>query len=140
MNKTDDAMRIDLSWSGDLLFKARADGVALSLDGDSENGFSPMQALLASLCACMGIDVVMILQKMRADLKRLNISVVGTRNDSPPKYFRKIAFDFDIKGAIPKDRVERAIQLSFEKYCSVFHSLRKDIEISYDVTLSIEEE
>lgn len=140
MNKTDDAMRIDLSWSSGLIFKAQTDGVALSLDGDSENGFSPMQALLASLCACMGIDVVMILQKMRADLKRLNVSVAGERNDSPPKYFRKITFEFDIVGAIPKDRVERAIQLSFEKYCSVFHTLRKDIEISYDVTLSIEEE
>ena len=140
MGKTDDPMRIDLSWSGDLRFEARADRVTLPLDGDSETGFSPMKTLLASLCACMGIDVVMILQKMRADLKSLNVSVTGVRNDSLPKYFRKINLEFDIVGAIPKDRIERAIQLSFDKYCSVFHTLRKDIVVGYDVTLSIEKE
>lgn len=133
-------MRIEVSWSGDSRFDARADHVILPLDGDSESGFSPMKALLASLCACMGIDVVLILQKMRADLRRLNVSAVAIRNVSPPKYFHKINLEFEIVGAIPKDRIERAIQLSFEKYCSVFHTLRKDIEIGYDVTLSIEEE
>ena len=140
MSKNDDAMRIDLSWSGDSRFEARHENLTLPLDGDSEIGFSPMKALLASLCACMGIDVVAILQKMRADLKRLNVSATAIRNVSAPKYFHKINLEFDIVGAIPKDRIDRAIQLSFEKYCSVFHTLRRDIEIGYDVTLSIEEE
>ena len=137
---SDDAMKIELAWSSESRFEAQANRHTLTLDGDSQIGVSPMKALLASLCACMGIDVVMILEKMREELKHLKVSAIGERNDTPPRYFRKIAIEFDVVGAIPKDRIERAIQLSFDKYCSVFHTLRNDIEISYDVTLSIEEE
>lgn len=136
MADSDKPMRIDINWTGDLRFETtNGSGIKLHLDGDSESGFSPMQGLLASLCGCMGIDVVLILRKMRADLRGMNVVVRGERNNDLPKYFRKIDLEFEVEGSVPTERVEHAIKLSFEKYCGVLHTLRKDIEIDYRVTI-----
>ncbi len=134
MTDSDKPMRVDINWTGDLRFETTNDsGIKLQLDGDSETGFSPMQGLLSSLCGCMGIDVVLILQKMRADLRGMNVVARGERNNEPPKYFRNIDLEFEIDGSVPTERVEHAIKLSFDKYCSVFHTLRKDIEVNYRI-------
>jgi putative redox protein len=136
MNGSDKPMKINLDWRGDLHFESTNDsGVRLHLDGDSEAGFSPMQGLLASLCGCMGIDVVVILRKMRADLKGMKVIVTGVRNSNPPKYFRKIGLEFEVEGSIPDKQINRAIKLSLDKYCSVLHTLRKEIEVDYHVTI-----
>jgi putative redox protein len=72
---------------------------------------------------------------MRTDLRGIDVVVRGERNGESPKYFRKIDFEFEVEGSIPTEKVERAIKLSFEKYCSVFHTLRQDIELDYRVTI-----
>ena len=79
----------------------------------------------------MGIDVVLILKKMRVDIDGLVITAQGERNDDPPRYFRKIELEFTVTGSVPKARLERAIGLSFEKYCSVFHTLRADLDVGF---------
>jgi putative redox protein len=136
MADSDKPMRIDVNWTGDLRFEStNASDIKLQFDGDSKTGFSPMQGLLASLCGCMGVDVVLILRKMRADLRGINLVVQGERNGEPPKYFRKINLEFEVEGSIPTEKVDRAIKLSFDKYCSVFHTLRQDIELDYRVTI-----
>lgn len=129
-------MNITLEWIKDLQFQARnASGADLTLDGKGAAGFSPTESLLASLCGCMASDVVSILQKMRFDLEALNVSGAGQRQPDPPRFFKRIDLIFSITGTIPRDRVERAVQLSFDRYCSVFHTLRKDIEITARVEL-----
>lgn len=122
--------RVHLSWISAQRFDAtNASGLVLSLDGNKSDGFSPTEALLSSLGACMGIDIVIILEKMRTGLEGLSMSIEGERVAEPPRHFDRMRFRFRIQGDVPRDKAERAVRLSFEKYCSVFHTLRKDIDI-----------
>ena len=131
--------RVELAWaSGQRFDAADASGSSLMLDGDTESGFSPTETLLSSLGACMGIDVVNILEKMRVGLSGLSITVEGERVADPPRYFHRMRLRFRIRGPVPRDKAERAVKLSFEKYCSVFHTLRNDLDI--DTVIELVEE
>ncbi len=132
MNKKEKPMRVE--WIEEMRFKATTPGgKEFLLDGDSAAGPSPMDALLAALCGCMAIDVVNILKKMRSDLVALSVEATGHRNEEAPRYFKGIHLHFNVKGEIPREKIDRAIDLSFKTYCSVFHSLRKDLETSVSV-------
>ena len=130
------ATRVELAWvSGQRFDTTDASGSSLTLDGNTESGFSPTEALLSSLGACMGIDVVIILEKMRVGLEGLSITVEGDRVAEPPRYFHRMRLQFRIRGDVPRDKAERAVKLSFDKYCSVFHTLRNDIDIDTVIEL-----
>ncbi len=83
----------------------------------------------------MGIDVVIILEKMRVGLEGLSITVEGERVAEPPRYFHRMRLQIRIRGDVPRDKAERAVKLSFEKYCSVFHTLRNDIDIDTETVI-----
>jgi len=118
---------LDLEWEGDLRFAGRADGVALVIDAARAAGPSPVQALAFALAGCMASDVVAILVKGRAPLRGLRARLVGERRGEEPRRFVKIDLHFVVTGEVPPEKVERALALSREKYCSVWHSLREDI-------------
>ena len=118
---------VDLTWQGGLRFAARSDAAEFVMDGPGNPVPTPVQALAGSLAACMGIDLVQILTKGRHPLKALKMHLVGNRRGKEPKYFTEVTLHFAITGNVPPDAVERAIELSHEKYCSVWHSLRQDI-------------
>jgi putative redox protein len=128
-------MTLTLAWDGEQRFHGRVGDLSMTLDGRSHAGPSPMHALAFGLAGCMGIDVASILQKGRHPLQALDVMLVGQRAESPPARF--VAFDlrYVVTGDIPVDAVERAVALSKEKYCSVWHSLRQDItlDVSYEV-------
>jgi putative redox protein len=117
----------DLEWKGDLRFTGRADGVELVIDGSKAAGPSPVQALAFALAGGMASDVVAILVKGRAPLRGLQARLVGERRGEEPRRFVKIDLHFVVTGEVPPEKVERALALSREKYCSVWHSLREDI-------------
>lgn len=121
---------VDLEWTGGLRFQARSGESSLVLDGDGQAGVSPVQALAMSLAGCMGADVALILQKGRLPLKSLRAHLVGERAVDQPRRFLRIDLKFEVSGDVPADKVERAIALSRERYCSVWHSLRQDIEFT----------
>jgi putative redox protein len=106
-------------------------GYEVEFDVRYEEGCSPTETLLLSVAGCLSIDVVHILRKMRCDISRYEMSVEGARNLEPPQYYN--SFDMMIRvsgeGITPK-KVERAISLSRDKYCSVYHSIRKDIAVN----------
>ncbi len=77
------------------------------------------------------------LEKMRSGFTGLRISIEGERVEEPPRYFHRVRMHFEIQGDVPRDKAQRAVDLSFEKYCSVFHSLRKDLVV--DTTIDIQE-
>ena len=120
---------VELTWQGGLRFEARADGYTLVVDSERRAGVSPTQALAVSLAGCMAIDVVDILQKGRLALAGLEARLESERRADPPRYVTRIALHFVVRGDVPADRVERAIELSRERYCSVWHSLRQDIDL-----------
>lgn len=131
-----DTREVQAEWLADSRFRVESSlGVEADFDGDREAGLSPMENLLGSLATCMGIDVVMILQKMRADLRGLKINLTGERNPAPPKFYKKIGFTFTVTGDIPSKKAERAVTLSLDKYCSVFHTLRKDLVVDHKVVV-----
>jgi len=101
--------------------------------GESEAGMRPMQALLASLAGCSAIDVLNILQKGRHTVTRLDVSVDGERADAVPAVFTKIHLHYTASGDFPLQKLERAVALSQEKYCSVSHMLRGQVAITSSV-------
>jgi putative redox protein len=127
---------VDLSWERGLVFSGQAGGVPVTLDSDSVAGPSPMQVVAAGLAACMAMDVVVILRKARQDLRGLKVSLTGNRAPEEPRRFTAIALRYTVTGDIPDEAVQRAIELSRNKYCSVWHSLRQDIPL--DVTFRVD--
>jgi putative redox protein len=120
----------DLEWQGDLRFSGRTGGISMVLDSDGEAGPSPMQAVAFGLAGCMSMDLADILVRGRHPLQGLRARLVAYRADAVPARFVKFELHFVATGAVPADAVARAIALSREKYCSVWHSLRPDIELT----------
>lgn len=131
-------MRIDLEWSGGSRYPVTTpSGARVTLDREAKAGPSPMEGLLASLAGCMAIDIVVILERMRALPDRLTGSASGQRAEEPPRRFTRIRLEFTASGgAVTAAQLERAVRLSFDKYCSVLHTLGKDIE--YEWTAEVE--
>ena len=121
---------VSLEWRGELRFLARAGAHEILLDGDSQLGLSPVQGLVSALAGCMAIDVVHILEKGRQPLNGLRAEAVAVRADSEPRRVVKVDLRFRVEGKVAPDKVERAIALSRDTYCSVWHSLRPDIELT----------
>jgi putative redox protein len=117
-----------LIWQHALVFDATSGSASLRLDGDSREGPSPVQTLAMSLAGCMAIDLAHILQKGRHPLTALQAEIVAERAQTNPHRFVRVSLRFKVRGAA-RDEVERAVALSREKYCSVWHSLREDIEL-----------
>jgi putative redox protein len=125
-----------MEWEGGLRFRGRAGERALELDGDSRAAVSPVEALALSLAGCMASDVVHILVKGRAELKGLTARLVAERAPEEPRRLVSVDLRFSVRGDVPASKVERAIALSREKYCSVWHSLRRDIEFTTSFEVS----
>ena len=98
--------------------------------GGQGNGVRPMETLLMGLAGCSGIDVVLILKKMKQEIQDIKISVEGDREkiEDATKY-SEIRMHFDIWGDIKESKVEKAVKLSVEKYCSVAKILETSAEI-----------
>jgi putative redox protein len=126
---------VELIWEHDLVLSGKSGDVAMTLDSGSVAGPSPMQALAFGLAGCMAMDVVHILKKGRLDLRGLRADLTGTRAPEEPRRFTAMALHFTITGDIPSESVQRAVDLSRDKYCSVWHSLRQDIQL--DITFSV---
>ena len=102
----------------------------VTIDGAAKLGPSSTDSLLLGLMGCMSIDVLMVLQKGRVTVNALETRVEAERAPDPPKHVTRLRRTFARDGPVPEDRakVDRAIELSREKYCSVLHSLRPDLE------------
>ena len=130
-------LEIDLEWEGDLRFRGRSGDAEILMDSPPKAGPTPVQALGFGLAGCMAMDVASILQRGRHDLKSLRVRLEGHRQDSHPKRLLAVNLRLTVVGDVPPDRVERAIQLSRETYCSVWHSLNPDID--FQTTFEIQD-
>jgi putative redox protein len=119
----------ELIWTGELRFGATMGAHGLVVDGDSKAGPSPMQLLAAGVAACMAIDVVSILEKGRHPVTAFRTSLSGERLPVPPRRFTAMTLHFHVGGAVPEDAVQRAIDLSRDKYCSAWNSMRTDVTL-----------
>lgn len=100
--------------------------------GGGNLGMRPMQLLLAAMGGCSSIDIINILKKQRQDLKDLKITVTGEREkDAIPALYTEVHAHFRLYGNLDKDKVEKAVALSVEKYCSVAKTLEKTAQVTY---------
>lgn len=100
--------------------------------GGEESAMRPMEVLLSALAGCSSIDVVSLLKKMRQNLKDLKIEIEGKRSeDKIPAVFEKIQIHFILSGNLDEKKVEKVIQMSVEKYCSVAKMIENTAEITW---------
>ena len=118
-------------------------GNILHLDNTVESGgqgagFGPMQSLLSALGGCSVIDVVSILKKQRQNLVDIKVTVTGEREPGAiPSLYQKAHIHFTLIGDVEPDKVEKAIALSVEKYCSVAETLRRaGAVVTYDFEIT----
>ena len=126
---------LTLRWTEKLAFDVSAGAHTIVTDGDSRAGLSPVQLLGAALGGCMATDVALILTRGRQPLRGLEVELHATRADSDPRRFVSVRIHFAVQGLVDPAQLERAIALSRDKYCSVWHSLRQDITL--ETTTSI---
>ena len=126
----------ELRWTEALRFDVSSARITTVVDGDSNAGASPVQMLVIALAGCMSADVVDIVRKGRHPLMAFRAEIVAERAPQPPTRVVSARLHFHIQGDVPSPAVERAIALSRDKYCSVWHSLRQDIQLTtaFDIT------
>jgi putative redox protein len=129
--------KVVLRWSGEgLVFEGGVDGgPRVTMDSAGAAGPSPTHLLLLSLAGCMGIDVRMILEKSRVPVESLEVVVEGDRAETEPRKFETIRLCYRLAGPGEGDqaKVDRAVQLSKDKYCSVLHTLDPAVAIEIRV-------
>ena len=126
----------ELVWTGEgLQFGVTSARIATVVDGHSTAGASPVQMLVIGLAACMGMDVLDIVQKGRHPLTAFRTSIVAERQQTVPHRLTRASIHFHLHGAVPEAAVERAIVLSRDKYCSVWQSLKEDIVLETAFTI-----
>jgi putative redox protein len=133
MRKT---MIASAKWTQGMIFEGRSDsGHAITFDATAQHtaGPSPMEAVLAALCACTSVDVVSILQKKREPITALTAAADAQQSAEPPRVFSRIHLTYRIHGKVAKKAAEDAVALSQKKYCSVSLMLEKTAEIDYSI-------
>jgi len=132
-------MKATVKWVDGLMFVGESgSGHALVMDGakeagGSDKGVRPMEMLLLGLGGCTGVDVVMILKKGREKISDCIVEIEAERAETEPKVFSRIHLHYVVSGQdLDPAKVERAIELSAEKYCSASAMLAKTAEITHD--------
>lgn len=122
----------------DMQFSGKAtSGHTIILDADEEAGghnagSRPMELLLVGFGGCSGMDVISILRKKRQQVSGLELNVKGEKTEDYPKIYKEVHIEYIVKGkGVQKEAVERAIQLSLDKYCSVGATLAKAGKITH---------
>ena len=132
-----------VTWEGQgLAFQAvGGSGYRMRFDNPSgEQGASPMEVVALAAGACTASDVISILQKKQQQVTHFEVNVVGMRAAEHPKVFTEIDLEFVVSGhAIDPQAVERSIELSLTKYCSVNLMLGKSVKIKHHYRIIDEE-
>ncbi len=128
--KNYEVMKAKAKWIGGQAFVSSADSGHLTImdsstEDEPQRANSPTELFLQAMLGCTGIDVISDLQKMRQEVKGLEITATGTRAQEAPKVFTEIDVEYVVYGDVDKDKLERAINLSQEKYCNISITLKR---------------
>ena len=131
----------DVQWNSEMAFKAKVNGHELMLDLDEDTGGKnlgprPKPLLLVSLGGCTGMDVISILKKMRGEPEYFNVRLEGEVTEEHPKHFTKIHLIFEFRGKdLPMDKLQKAIDLSKERYCGISYTLQQAVELTSEIKI-----
>ena len=122
---------VKLNWNNEEQF-ILSDMEGFNIKMKRPGGVKPSDMMAMALIGCSSIDVVEILKKQRQDLQELKVTAQSTQDDDPPWRFRKIHIHYQAVGKVDLEKLGKAIQISEEKYCSAYATLRDAIEITHD--------
>ena len=122
-------------WREGMTFEATtASGKQVVIDsaaqGQASNGPTPVELLMTALAGCTAMDIVTILKKMREPLEGLEVEASGTRREQEPRIFTHIEVLYRVRGQVKPEAVERAIELSRTKYCTVEAMIEKTARVT----------
>lgn len=127
---------IEVVWEGGMRYRGGPrGGPTHRVDGDRQEAPSPVDSLVVAIASCSAIDVVEVLNKRRTPPAALRVRVEFSRAPEPPRRLTDVTLMYTVAADSDRTHVERAIQLSFDKYCSVIHSLAADTRLSWELEM-----
>lgn len=132
---------VKVNWLQNMAFEAEVNGHKIVIDaakavGGENLGPRPKPLMLVALAGCTGMDVVSILKKMRVEVEAFNVVVEGDLTEEHPKQFSQMRVIYEFKGKdLPMDKLEKAINLSEERYCGVSAMYKKAIGITTEIRI-----
>ena len=132
---------ININWLGNMAFEAELDGHKITLDassnvGGENRGPRPKPLMLIALAGCTGMDVVSILKKMRISVDKMSVTVEGELTEEHPKHFHSMHIIYTFYGKqLSKEKIQKAIDLSQERYCGVSYTYRKALKLTSEIKL-----
>lgn len=133
--------KVDVTWAEEMSFEAYVNEHKIVLDADEKvggknRGPRPKPLTLVSLGGCTGMDVISILKKMRVEPDYFNVQVEGELTEEHPKYYHTITITYIFRGKdLPMEKLEKAINLSQDKYCGVSVMLNKTAKIEHKIVI-----
>jgi len=135
---------LDLKWLDGMAFETELNGHKLVIDaggavGGKDRGPRPKPLMLLALAGCTGMDVISILKKMRVELDDFSVEVIANNTDEHPKHYDEMKVVYKFWGKdLPEDKINKAVNLSEERYCGVSFVYRKYVKMSTEVQLNPE--
>ena len=130
-------------WKDGIHFESNAPGGLLPLDGAEESGgqgkgLRPKALMLSAIAGCTGIDVVMVLNKMRVPYQTFHVEVNGELTDEHPKMYHAVHIIYHFKAENPDmEKFTKAVTLSFEKYCGVIAMFKKFATVTMEIKMNV---
>lgn len=131
--------KITTTWKGNMQFESTNPGGSLKIDvaenaGGSNDGLRPKALMLSALAGCSGLDVASLIKKMRLEVVNFNIETEGFLTDTEPQVYDKITVTYHFYGEnLNEEKLNRAVELSVEKYCGVMYMFRSFADVKIDV-------
>ncbi|MDO6595780.1 OsmC family protein [Oceanihabitans sp. 2_MG-2023] len=134
--------KITANWKGNMVFESdnpRWDSIMMDASeefGGTNSGMAPKAMMLSSLAGCSGLDVVSVLEKMKASVEGFYMTVEGELTDEHPKYYHTVTVEYHFTGKeLNESKINKAVNLSVEKYCGVMEMFRKFATVKTSVHL-----
>lgn len=132
---------IKIDWQEKMQFEAKTGNHTLMLDasdefGGEDRGMRPKPLMLIALAGCTGMDVISLLKKMRIAFSGLEIKVEGSLTNGVPSYYDAMHIIYIFKGKyLPLDKLEKIVDMSYEKYCGVAHMYKEIMPVTYEIRI-----
>jgi putative redox protein len=136
------AHKTTLTWKEDLAFDVEVDGHHFTVDADAQfggkdRGPKPKPLVLSALAGCTGMDVASLLTKMKMPFDSLTLEVEGELAEEHPKCYTDIVIRYILTGdALDRNKIEKAVNLSVDKYCAVHYMLSKAATLRHEIVLN----
>ena len=131
--------KVEVNWKGEMLFESVTPEGNVRIDaakdvGGQGKGVRPKAMMLSSLAGCTAMDIVSLLKKMRAEVVDFKIEVTANLTDEHPKYYDKVHVIYRFYGIdFQKNKIEKAVNLSADRYCGVMEMFRRFSEVTTEI-------